>query len=66
MMTVEHEDDSRPESQDDWDPGYGFAVIKLNGHVVRKTRLDHHIYPGDRQALEQYAAGWLSSLGPHE
>jgi len=62
MLTVEHEDG-------EWSADYGhqpsggFAVIKLNGRVIKKIELQYSSDAGDRDALEHYAADWLGVLG---
>jgi hypothetical protein len=62
MLTVELEEGERA----DGDIAPDRVVIKLNGHVVRKIPLNRHVYPGDREALEQYAADWLAGPGQGE
>jgi hypothetical protein len=66
MLTVELEESCWSDDHDSWGPEYGSVVIKINGHVIRKFELRSHVYPGDRETLEQYAADWLASLGKED
>ena len=59
MLTVELEEN--------WDGAeyYGlqrFIVIRLGSHEVKRIEVRFHVYPGDRETLEQYAAEWLAGL----
>ena len=63
-LTVEHEDGDWSEDYGR-QPEYGFIVIRLNGHEVKKFELQHHVYPGDREALEQCAADRLAGELAH-
>ena len=65
MLTVEHEEGEWSEDYG-YQPPSGFAVIKLNGHVIKKIELRYSSDARDREALEQYAADWLASLGEQE
>jgi len=55
MLTVEHEDGDWSEDYG-YQPSSGYAVIKLNGHAIKKIELRYSSDAGDRDALEQYAA----------
>jgi hypothetical protein len=59
MLTVEHEDGEWSEERGRW-PEDGCAVIKLNGHEVKRIELRYYGEGHDREALERYAAEWLA------
>ena len=62
MLTVEHEKGTWSEDRG-YEPPDGYAVIKLNGRVIKKIKIQYSSDVGDRDAFEQYAAEWLTGLG---
>jgi hypothetical protein len=66
VLTVEHEEGEWSLEQDGRHPEFGYAVIRLNGHEVKKIELRYSSETRDREALERYAVGWLAGEPAHD